>query len=305
MSVAVSLLGLATLWAWVVIGPIAAAGPPGTPIAWAIAYPLLDLALVGAALVGPAGGVSANLSMTVLVAGVVLIGAGDAVYAARVAHGAHAPHTLLEGLWPIGAVLVAAAAWSPGCVARPAPCRRETAAVATSVCAALLASAVLVSSRFAGVPAVAVGLAGATVLAATVHTVVLHRRSIRAAARAERAAQDAVRALATAVDAKDSYTNNHSLRVCGYAVAIARELGLPEERVGRLAVAGTLHDVGKISVPDDILRKPGRLTPAELERMKSHSAPGSGSCGPWACRSRPPGSGTCMSAGMAAATRTG
>jgi HD-GYP domain-containing protein (c-di-GMP phosphodiesterase class II) len=83
-----------------------------------------------------------------------------------------------------------------------------------------------------------------------------------------------VEALAAAVDAKDHYTHNHSERVAGYAREIAFELGLSPARVELLEIAGRLHDVGKIAVPDTILLKSGRLTPAEYEEIKRHSAAG-------------------------------
>ena len=70
-----------------------------------------------------------------------------------------------------------------------------------------------------------------------------------------------IQALAAAVDAKDPYTQGHSQRVAQYAVGLARALGLPEAEVDQVYVTGTLHDVGKIGVPDAILKKPGRLTP--------------------------------------------
>ncbi len=77
--------------------------------------------------------------------------------------------------------------------------------------------------------------------------------------------------LVTAVDNKDRYTRRHSEEVTEYALAISRELGLSDESQRVLRVAALLHDVGKIGVPDRILRKPGRLTAAEYEVVKGHS----------------------------------
>ena len=77
--------------------------------------------------------------------------------------------------------------------------------------------------------------------------------------------------LVTAVDNKDRYTRRHSEEVTEYALAISRELGLSDESQRVLRVAALLHDVGKIGVPDRILRKPGRLTEAEYEVVKGHS----------------------------------
>ena len=78
-------------------------------------------------------------------------------------------------------------------------------------------------------------------------------------------------ALARAVDAKDAYTRSHSETVSETCRLIAEELGLGEERVSKLQLAGLLHDVGKIGVADAILQKPGALTPAEYEVMKTHT----------------------------------
>jgi diguanylate cyclase (GGDEF)-like protein len=77
-------------------------------------------------------------------------------------------------------------------------------------------------------------------------------------------------AMVTAVDNKDRYTRRHSEDVTDYALWIAEELGFSEETMRTLRIAGLLHDVGKIGVPDEILRKPGRLSAEEWEVMKRH-----------------------------------
>jgi diguanylate cyclase (GGDEF)-like protein/putative nucleotidyltransferase with HDIG domain len=78
-------------------------------------------------------------------------------------------------------------------------------------------------------------------------------------------------ALARAVDAKDSYTRSHCQTVSQLCAAIAIELGVDGERLARIRLAGLLHDVGKIGVPDAILNKPAALTDEEYEQMKRHS----------------------------------
>jgi diguanylate cyclase (GGDEF)-like protein/putative nucleotidyltransferase with HDIG domain len=83
-----------------------------------------------------------------------------------------------------------------------------------------------------------------------------------------------VRALAVAVDAKDSGTRSHSETVARYAVAIGRRLGFDDADVDALRRAALLHDVGKIGTPDAILHKPGSLTDEEYAAMKSHSTLG-------------------------------
>jgi diguanylate cyclase (GGDEF)-like protein/putative nucleotidyltransferase with HDIG domain len=78
-------------------------------------------------------------------------------------------------------------------------------------------------------------------------------------------------ALARAVDAKDSYTRSHCQTVSQLAATIAAELGLAGDRLGRMRLAGLLHDVGKIGVPDAILNKPAKLTDAEYAVMQRHA----------------------------------
>jgi putative nucleotidyltransferase with HDIG domain len=81
-------------------------------------------------------------------------------------------------------------------------------------------------------------------------------------------------ALTSAVDAKDAYTCGHSERVALLSQRLAREIHLPEPQVERIYMAGLLHDVGKIGVPESVLQKAGRLTPEEFEHMKKHPAIG-------------------------------
>ena len=80
--------------------------------------------------------------------------------------------------------------------------------------------------------------------------------------------------LVTAVDRKDRYTRAHSEEVTRLALLLAAELGLSPETLRSVRLAGLLHDVGKIGVPDRILKKPGRLTPEEIEIMNGHPALG-------------------------------
>jgi putative nucleotidyltransferase with HDIG domain len=79
-----------------------------------------------------------------------------------------------------------------------------------------------------------------------------------------------IRALAEAVDAKDPYTRGHSERVGVYASKLARELEVPRREIERIYIAGLLHDVGKIGIPDEIIAKPASLDEAEYELMKRH-----------------------------------
>ena len=83
-----------------------------------------------------------------------------------------------------------------------------------------------------------------------------------------------IQALAAAVDAKDPYTQGHSKRVAFYAAEFALALNLPEGEVDQIHIMATLHDVGKIGVPDVVLQKPGRLTDEERVIIETHPALG-------------------------------
>ncbi|HTE03179.1 MAG TPA: HD-GYP domain-containing protein, partial [bacterium] len=83
------------------------------------------------------------------------------------------------------------------------------------------------------------------------------------------------RALASAVDARDSHTGDHSSRVAAFVLAVARCLDLPPSALAELEVAARLHDIGKIGVSDDILMKPGPLTSGQWELMRQHAVVGS------------------------------
>ena len=76
--------------------------------------------------------------------------------------------------------------------------------------------------------------------------------------------------LIAAVDARDSYTGEHSQAVVAHAAAVARELGLSVSEVREVELAALLHDIGKIAIPDAILHKPGALTDVEWEVMRAH-----------------------------------
>lgn len=84
----------------------------------------------------------------------------------------------------------------------------------------------------------------------------------------------ALAVITAAVAAKDSETGAHTERVGDLAVAMGRRLGLPADRLDALRIAGRLHDLGKIGVPNSILRKPGPLTPSEFAVMRRHTTRG-------------------------------
>ena len=88
----------------------------------------------------------------------------------------------------------------------------------------------------------------------------------------ERAVEAGVEAMAAAVDMRDDYTGTHSDEVVGLARMVGERMGLSDDELGELEFAARLHDVGKIGVPDAVLRKPGPLEGAEWEIMRQHPA---------------------------------
>jgi putative nucleotidyltransferase with HDIG domain len=85
---------------------------------------------------------------------------------------------------------------------------------------------------------------------------------------------DTVTSLAIAVDAKNQYTQGHSQKVSAYAVLAAQAAGFSASEVEEIRLAGLLHDVGKVGIPEAILNKAGPLDAAEWETMKTHASLG-------------------------------
>jgi len=83
-----------------------------------------------------------------------------------------------------------------------------------------------------------------------------------------------VKALILTIDAKDSYTHNHSNRVAILSSSIASSLGVPQKTIKEIEHAASIHDIGKIGIDENILKKNGRLTADEYEEMKKHPAIG-------------------------------
>ncbi len=79
-----------------------------------------------------------------------------------------------------------------------------------------------------------------------------------------------IRALTSAIDARDPYTMGHSVRVGQLAMMLGRHIGMEDKRLARLEVGGYLHDIGKIGIRDAVLLKPGRLTPEERKIIEEH-----------------------------------
>ena len=86
--------------------------------------------------------------------------------------------------------------------------------------------------------------------------------------------QSIIASLATAIDAKDSYTCSHINRVQNYAVALAKAAGVSDLVLDAVATGALVHDIGKLGIPDHILTKPGKLSADEYQRIQSHVAIG-------------------------------
>jgi putative nucleotidyltransferase with HDIG domain len=93
----------------------------------------------------------------------------------------------------------------------------------------------------------------------------------KALAELERSYDITLEALGDALDLKDAETEGHSKRVTAFTIAIARAMGISGDKIRIIARGAFLHDIGKMAIPDAILRKPSKLTPQEMEMMKEHS----------------------------------
>lgn len=111
-------------------------------------------------------------------------------------------------------------------------------------------------------------------LAFGIFTLRVREERKQSAALLSKGLEDTVQVIATMVEMRDPYTNGHQQRVADLATAIATEMGLPEEQVRGIHLAGVIHDLGKIQTPAEILSKPGRLSEAEFALIKSHPQTG-------------------------------
>ena len=91
----------------------------------------------------------------------------------------------------------------------------------------------------------------------------------------QRMTMQTISAIANTLDAKDPYTEGHARRVSAYCVQMALELGMSKEDAENLRLVALFHDIGKVGVPDSVLKKPGRLNDEEFEEMKQHTIVGS------------------------------
>jgi PAS domain S-box-containing protein/putative nucleotidyltransferase with HDIG domain len=90
----------------------------------------------------------------------------------------------------------------------------------------------------------------------------------------QKSLEGTINALATAVEKRDPYTAGHQRMVADLAVAVAREVGLPEDRITGIRVAGLVHDIGNVYVPSEILSKPSKLSEIEMMMIRTHPQAG-------------------------------
>ncbi len=103
---------------------------------------------------------------------------------------------------------------------------------------------------------------------------ILARHSFQSYMNIRKTFLDTIKSLSLAIDAKDPYTRGHSSRVADYVVSLAHELKWPEDKIEFLQYIALIHDVGKVTVPEDILKKEGLLSRDEYNIMKTHSSAG-------------------------------
>jgi len=97
---------------------------------------------------------------------------------------------------------------------------------------------------------------------------------LRHTERLRKSMEDSIKAIADTIEMRDPYTAGHQRRVAQLAAAIAQELGLPQETMHGIELAASIHDLGKISIPAEILVKPGKLSALELMLIRTHAQAG-------------------------------
>jgi HD-GYP domain-containing protein (c-di-GMP phosphodiesterase class II) len=270
----ISFLGLASLWSLFVLEHVLT-HPGGHEQTVIAAYAVLDLLGMACAVALVArGGWQLARADCLLLIGLGVIVVGDSFFLNAAVHGGYERGSALDALWPAGAVLIAAAGWVSPTTQVPDRFAGVSVSLAISVAATVSAGAILVVDHFHRIETLTLVIVVSTLVTAMANAVAIHIERDRTAVRLRDEAMRTVTALALAVDAKDRHTRHHSERVACYAVELGERLGLSTPRLKRLEIAGRLHDVGKIAVPDAILLKPSKLDTDEFEQVKQHSAEG-------------------------------
>jgi hypothetical protein len=113
---------------------------------------------------------------------------------------------------------------------------------------------------------------GAAVVPLLVVPILIARSTFASYLELKAGQEQTIETLILALEAKDRYTAGHAQRVATFCEYVGSELAFGQRRMERLRYAALMHDIGKLIVPNQILNKPGRLTPAEFERVKRHEA---------------------------------
>jgi PAS domain S-box-containing protein len=246
------LLGVATLWWWIAIDPVTGSLEGSTAARLTtIAYPSLDLLLVCAALIALAAlGWRAGLSLTAVLAGAVTIGIADSVFAAQVASGSVPDLTLINALWPIGSLLMAAGTWIADRPGVSGEARENQLELAFSLGAIAIALTVLVWDHFERLSSVAVVLAGLTLAAAGIRLVLLYYEAVgarRAAleAESERGRIDALHTASVEGALDGIVTADAEGRILDWNPAAERIFGYSREEVLGETVAELIVPAGQ------------------------------------------------------------
>jgi PAS domain S-box-containing protein len=238
----VALLGLATVWSWVVFGEVMGAATGGTAaVATTLAYPLLDLFLLTSTLVALAARQwRFDRVFIALLLGFALSVVADSVLAVRVADGTYADGTIIDALWPAGAVAIAAAAWL-----RPARVRERspsTDGLVPAVASAAVAVAItaLVWDHFWRLDTVTIALSGLTLAAGCAQLFLLYRARKEALTRAIRS--ESLRSASTQAALDCIISTDAEGRVREWNAAASRTFGYQfDEVLGR--------DLGDLIIP--------------------------------------------------------
>ncbi|MCG6155841.1 HD-GYP domain-containing protein [Rubinisphaera margarita] len=121
-----------------------------------------------------------------------------------------------------------------------------------------------------GISELEFGTSEATLVSSTASLLASHAKNLELFQQQQNLLIGVIRTMMNSLDAKDPYTCGHSDRVAQYARIIAENLGLPADECENIYVTGLVHDIGKVGVPDHILKKPGRLTDEEFDEIKKH-----------------------------------
>ncbi len=136
------------------------------------------------------------------------------------------------------------------------------------------AFAITKEKKLTELPLFWIGTVFLLILIAVSGVILISGIKLRRARRRQREYQDILEqsllTFAGTIDAKDKYTNGHSTRVAKYSRELARRMGMSEQEQEHIYYVGLLHDIGKIGIPDNILNKPGKLTPEEREIIQRH-----------------------------------